>query len=162
MNYVQKALEDLGIANGEWFRLIPNESSYGMDFFSEMELMAVKDEEFFGGYAFVNTEYIRFQLSTNRCFEIIVKLLSGDYHIELIPQFTEDEKAFVRLCEGIKYVVRDNCGTVFGYSEKPKKDPNHWSLTPAYINLTSWFPQLKLSAIKWTDDKPWSREEILK
>lgn len=73
--------------------------------------------------------------------------------------FTEEQKNFIRACDGIKYMARDLDGKLFSYSEKPHRECLWWSgNSMAYVkSITSIdFPQIKRE-----DEEPTSREEIL-
>lgn len=73
--------------------------------------------------------------------------------------FTEEQKSFIRACDGIKYMARDWDGKLLSYSKKPCRGRFGWIGAPiAYVkSITSIdFPQ-----IKWKNKEPTSREEIL-
>lgn len=73
--------------------------------------------------------------------------------------FTEEQKNFIRACDGIKYMARDWDGKLLSYSKKPCRGRFGWIGAPiAYVkSITSIdFPQ-----IKWKNKEPTSREEIL-
>lgn len=74
--------------------------------------------------------------------------------------FTEEQKNFIRTCDKIKYVARDKDGRLFWYSSIPNKSLAFWNSSRSSSemkNITSiMFPQ-----IKWEDEEPTSREEIL-
>ena len=42
--------------------------------------------------------------------------------------FTEEEKAFIRACDKIKYVTRDKNGTLIGFFTKPFKGDYKWMM----------------------------------
>ena len=73
--------------------------------------------------------------------------------------FTDEQKNFIRTCDKIKYIARDENGGLFAYSVKPNRNPGLWlghvaAYVPALTSID--FPQ-----IKWSDKEPTSREEIL-
>lgn len=81
-------------------------------------------------------------------------------------QFTETEKAFVKLFPEIKYITRDESGKLAVFSTKPSKDTGDawWvceSGDDCLIEINSK-NLLKFFAIKWEDEEPTSREEILR
>ena len=85
--------------------------------------------------------------------------------------FTEEEKAFIRACDNIKYLTRNAYGNLYAFAgeEKPKKYFDGWG-TEAPVKGASpyWgvflfgITSLSFSAIKWEDSEPTSREEILR
>lgn len=73
--------------------------------------------------------------------------------------FTEEQKNFIRTCDKIKFLARDSKGELFAYSVKPNRISILWmgdiaAYVPALTSIH--FPQ-----IKWEDEEPTSREEIL-
>lgn len=85
--------------------------------------------------------------------------------------FTEEEKAFIRACDNITYLTRDQYGNLYAFAgeEKPKKYFNSWGTdgpikasTPYYGVFLFAITSLSFSAIKWEDDEPTSREDILR
>lgn len=73
--------------------------------------------------------------------------------------FTDEQKNFIRACDKIKFLARDYNGKFFAYSAKPNRNASVWignvvGYVPSLTFIT--FPQ-----IKWSDDEPTSREEIL-
>lgn len=77
--------------------------------------------------------------------------------------FTEEEKAFIRVCDKIKYVVRDKNENLIGSSEKPTKCENWWKTSwGADTCIIKHVCSCEFSAVKWEDSEPTSREEILK
>ena len=81
-------------------------------------------------------------------------------------QFTEIEKAFVKLFPEIKYITRDESGKLAAFSTKPIKDTDDaWWVCECDGNVLIEISSknlLKFSAIKWEDKEPISREEILR
>lgn len=79
-------------------------------------------------------------------------------------RFTEREKAFIRLFPEIKYIARDKWGKLFAYKDKPEKyeDREEWfncDDPDSFYEIHFW--GLEFNSIKWEDEEPTSREEIL-
>ena len=81
-------------------------------------------------------------------------------------RFTEREKAFVKLFPEIKYITRDESGKLAAFSTKPIKDTDDaWWVCECDGNVLIEISSknlLKFSAIKWEDQEPTSREDILR
>lgn len=78
--------------------------------------------------------------------------------------FTEREKAFIRLFPEIKYIARDKWGKLFAYKDKPEKyeDREEWfncDDPDSFYEIHFW--GLEFNSIKWEDEEPTSRKEIL-
>ena len=79
-------------------------------------------------------------------------------------EFTEQEKAAIRALDKVKWVAKNKCGSVEGFIDKPYKDGKYWVVNTTgeiYSVIISKFTSCKFKAIKWEDDEPTSREEIL-
>lgn len=79
-------------------------------------------------------------------------------------QFTEREKAFVKLFPEIKYIARDKWGKLFAYKDKPEKyeDREEWfncDDPDSFYEIHFW--ELKFNSIQWEDEEPTHRSEIL-
>ena len=79
-------------------------------------------------------------------------------------QFTEREKAFIRLFPEIKYIARDKWGKLFAYKDKPEKyeDREEWfncDDPDSFYEIHFW--GLEFNSIKREDEEPTSRKEIL-
>ena len=74
-------------------------------------------------------------------------------------EFTEQEKAVIRALDNIAWIARGRGGILYGYTQKPKKNDIDWGGI-AHINITH-SSSCEFKAIKWEDDEPTSREEIL-
>lgn len=74
--------------------------------------------------------------------------------------FTKKQKNIIRVLDKIKYIARDMDGDLWGYENKPYKTDFYWKTDSGSCDLGNLtyvdFPQ-----IKWEDDEPTSREEIL-
>ena len=77
-------------------------------------------------------------------------------------EFTEEEKAFIRACDKIKYVARDKDGNLYVYKGKPIKSVENGLWYGSESTFVNFSTSLSFSAIKWEDAEPTSREEILR
>lgn len=93
------------------------------------------------------------------CCELRKEWAEAEY-IEL-KVFTEEEKALIRLLDEVKYIARDKNGNYFAYNYEPVKDEEQKIWRGDCIALYAMC-SLKFDAIKWEDEKPTSREEILR
>jgi len=75
--------------------------------------------------------------------------------------FTDDEKALIRVLDKVKYVVRDYKGFILLMTKKPMKNNYEWFGRDAMYCTINLLTSATFSAIKWEDDEPTSREEIL-
>ena len=73
-------------------------------------------------------------------------------------EFTDDERALIKLLDRVKWIVRDDYENLWGCLSKPRKF-DVWQCEDMYLleNITS----LPFAAIKSTDTEPTSRAEIL-
>lgn len=76
-------------------------------------------------------------------------------------EFTEEEKAFIRACDKIKYLAKDKDGHLYLYENKPIKSVDN-GIWYGSRSIDTFFTSLQFSAIKWEDAEPTSRKEILK
>lgn len=95
------------------------------------------------------------------CAKLIKQWAEAEY---VEPKmFTEEEKALIRMLDKVQWVARDKSGALFGFPVKPEKGITQWGLNveSGFVIMT-YLCSLKFSAIKWEDDEPTSREEILR
>lgn len=81
-----------------------------------------------------------------------------------VPKLNTWEHLFCRLA-GEGYIARDDDVTVYWFYEKPTKDHGwrNWQSDGIYLNLDEKpFSKLKFPFIQWSDNEPWSVEELLK
>lgn len=76
-------------------------------------------------------------------------------------QFTEREKAFVKLFPAFQYIAKDKNGYVYAFTSKPVKSAEWWTRTDGYGLLIHDCMALPFYDIRWEDKEPTSREEIL-
>lgn len=81
--------------------------------------------------------------------------------------FSEKDKEVIRALDKVQWVVRDMFGTIEGYGIKPEKGARTWYDKYACTGDESAFVCLSscssatFTDIKWEDEEPTSREEIL-
>lgn len=97
------------------------------------------------------------------CISATIEWANAEYKEP--KQFTDREKAFVKLFPDIKYLARDDEGKLFAYRQKPFKDEEEgwWTCdddTDILFEI-SLRDLLKFNSIDWEDEEPTSREEIL-
>ena len=102
------------------------------------------------------------------CYSEIKKWMEGEYKEEKV--FTEEEKTIIRILDRIEWVARDSNGEVYGYcDEKPQKAEKAWRVVlpnSRFIKISSFNAyssnSILFNCIKWEDEEPTSREEILR
>ena len=156
MNYIQKALEELGIANGERFFA---KTPMGMHMFRIYEDCG---KYIIGNVSAIDSNSEEVIAATYR--DALLDILSGSLQIKLIPQFTDDEKAFIRLATGIKWVARDRDGKLFRYDRMPLKSTSSscwYLLSDGTATRIDDITHFKFASIRWEDTEPTSRAQIL-
>lgn len=77
-------------------------------------------------------------------------------------KFTYNEKMYARINEKINYYVRNKSGILYGCIIKPEKGVNDaWMISDIYCVRINDYTSLSFSTIKWEDDVPTSRDEII-
>ena len=75
------------------------------------------------------------------------------------PKLTEDEKAILRnVPKYYKWIVRDKCGTIRVFINKPHKSGLGWGGN--FFEVLVLFDHL-FQFIKWEDEEPYSIEDLL-
>lgn len=107
----------------------------------------------------VGCKNCRFYIKDDRrCYHRVAEWLNAE--AKESKEFTEEEKEYVRLNDNILYYARDKGGRLYGYTKKPEKKSSWWD-SCAFTALISASTSLSFSAIKWEDNEPTSRDEIL-
>ena len=77
--------------------------------------------------------------------------------------FSEKDKEVIRALDKVKWVARDKGGNLWAYFKRPFKDiAGYWCTTSSlYTKLITDFSTAEFASVKWEDDWPTSREEIL-
>lgn len=75
--------------------------------------------------------------------------------------FSEKDKEVLRGMDKINWVARDENGRVFGYNAKPEKSNISWVHYEGQYTDLEAFSTAEFAPVKWEDDEPTSRAEIL-
>lgn len=75
--------------------------------------------------------------------------------------FSEKDKEVLRALDKIHWVVRDEGGVIYGYHSKPYKLSGIWVCAGDYITNLTTLTTAEFTPMKYEDDEPTSREEIL-
>ena len=122
-------------------------------------------------YKFTKDRLIRINLyGTYDACNTFFELINRQEEIIKLPKkpiLTEDEKVILRnLPKEYKWIARDNCGTLYVYKNKPKKDEYTWVRTGGDIwddyslNNLILFQHL-FQFIKWEDSEAYNIQELL-
>lgn len=88
-------------------------------------------------------------------------------HVEK-PTITPHEKKFLEACRDGLYITRDNDGSLYLSTNKPRKGTYGWNDGDKYIRIYEVMPEFlciskdSFSFVKWEDEEPWSVEDLLK
>lgn len=93
------------------------------------------------------------------CTTAKAKWLNSEYKTK--KHFTEADKAVLRALDKVQWVARDEDGTVCGFCEKPHKGIVIWRCETDVVSLSKFSTTAKFTDIKWEDEEPTCREEIL-
>ena len=98
----------------------------------------------------------------NHPYKVCTKLMREWLEEEYKEPITEDEKAILRsLGADLKWLARDESGTLYAYRDKPLKDFHSWK-TEEYFPYGSLFLFNHLfQFVKWEDKEPYSIEGLL-
>ena len=82
---------------------------------------------------------------------------------EAVKEFSEKDKEAIRALEKVRWVARDDDGKLFAYITKPfKSEAGYWySASSESASRIDNLSTAEFAPVKWEDDKPTSREEIL-
>ena len=77
--------------------------------------------------------------------------------------FSEKDKEVIRALDKVQWVARDKDGSLCAYLKKPFKDiAGYWySATYPFMGIIDNFSTAEFASVKWEDDEPTSRAEIL-
>lgn len=76
--------------------------------------------------------------------------------------FSEKDKEVIRALDKVQWVARDKDGRVCAYTTKPFKNTVYWDGAAfPYMTLINCFSTAEFAPVKWEDDEPTSRAEIL-
>lgn len=95
------------------------------------------------------------------CTNVKAKWLNGEY-VEK-KHFTEADKDVLRALDKVQWVARDKDGKLFAYATKPFRNmTGYWySASPESMSRIDNLSTAEFAPVKWEDDKPTSRAEIL-
>ena len=100
-----------------------------------------------------------FSITNNYCWNEKKKWLNAEADEKKV--FSEKDKEVIRALDKVQWVARDKDGKVFGYCAKPIKLDGAWMHSEGrFVNLTP-FTTTEFAPVKWEDDKPTNRAEIL-
>lgn len=95
------------------------------------------------------------------CCETNIKDWANSEYVEP-KEFTEQEKAAIRALDKVKWVAKDRNGEVYGFRNKPYKSTDIWKSDSIIDSIfLSGYSSCEFKAIKWEDNEPTSRAEIL-
>lgn len=100
-----------------------------------------------------------FNQKDRSCYELRKEWAEAEYAEPKV--FTEEEKAILRALPKANWVARDMNGFVRIYQIAPYKRKFGWVSDGQNFNAKA-FSNCEFSAVKWEDEEPTSREEILK
>lgn len=100
----------------------------------------------------------KFSINQRKCAEVKKEWLNA----EVKKAFSEKDKEVIRALDKVQWVARDKDGRVCAYTTKPFKNTVYWDGAAfPYMNLINCFSTAEFAPVKWEDDEPTSREEIL-
>ena len=75
--------------------------------------------------------------------------------------FSEKDKEVIRALDKVQWVARDENGVVYGYGNEPYKGSGIWVRRNGLSADISILTTAEFAPVKWEDDEPTSRAEIL-
>ena len=75
--------------------------------------------------------------------------------------FSEKDKEVLRALDEVQWVARDENGVVYGYGNEPYKRSGIWVRRNGLCANISILTTAEFAPVKWEDDEPTSRTEIL-
>lgn len=79
-----------------------------------------------------------------------------------LKNFSTEDKDFARVMHNLKWYARDMDSNIYGFTKKPKKGKEIWlSDDGIEICISDCSTIARFDSIKWEDDEPVSREQIL-
>lgn len=102
-----------------------------------------------------------FNINSMWCVELKQEWLNAEAVGKKV--FSEKDKEVLRALDKVKWVARDKDGSLCAYVKKPFKDiAGYWySATYPFMGIIDNFSTAEFASVKWEDDEPTSREEIL-
>lgn len=96
------------------------------------------------------------------CWEAKAEWLNSECKIK--KHFTEADKAVLRAFDKIQWVAKDYNDSVYGYIQRPYKNGLTWNVEDGAtfdFSAVQDISSATFADIKWEDEEPTSREEIL-
>lgn len=101
----------------------------------------------------------KFNINKKSCIDAIIKWLNAEACEK--KAFSEKDKEVIRALDKVKWVAREENGIIYGYHNKPQKSSGTWFCFNDYPISLALFSTAEFSPVKYEDDEPTSREEIL-
>lgn len=76
-------------------------------------------------------------------------------------EFSEKDKEALRAMDKVQWVARDEDGRIYGYYKKPYKVGGNWFCAGNYVPNLMILTTAEFAPVKYEDDEPTSRKEIL-
>ena len=140
---VRKVFDLLGVEPNEEFKIKDLDGTYMID-----DKFRVRQNEIvFSGY------------TVKTC---IADFLDGTFEIIKLPQLTEADKNAVRYLRdgGMKYVVRDDDGFLYGFKTKPYKIESCWIVDDDDDDVALEVFDNLFQFVQWTDEEPFCIEDL--
>lgn len=103
---------------------------------------------------------------TASCIENFVHWANSEYKEK--KEFSEADKAYVRVMDKLNWFAKDKNGLVWGYVAKPFKDNLMWSVKATSeaedgyeLERVSSYSSATFEPLSWEDEEPVHRSEIL-
>ena len=80
---------------------------------------------------------------------------------EVKKAFSEKDKEVIRALDEVQWVARDKNGRIYGYHNKPLKVRGTWLYSFDFPTDLEYLSTAEFYPVKYEDDEPTSREEIL-
>lgn len=105
-----------------------------------------------------NCAVCTFSSTKNFCLNERKKWLNA----EVKKTFSEKDKEVIRALDKAQWVARDKDGRLCIYATKPSKNSaGFWDANFPFMSRIGIFSTAEFAPVKWEDDEPRSREEIL-
>lgn len=101
-----------------------------------------------------------FAVDHTECDQLKSKWLKKRCDVEK-RHFSEGDKAVLRVLDKVQWVATDADGLIFGFVAKPKKGIAVWRSIETSVCISSYSGSATFTDVKWTDEEPTSRAEIL-
>ena len=100
----------------------------------------------------------KFHVNARGCLDVVKEWLNA----EAKKVFSEKDKEVLRALDKAQWVARDKDGRLCIYATKPFRNiAGFWDAPFPFMSLIGCFSTAEFAPVKWEDDEPTSREEIL-